>query len=106
MPTRSGKLESSSWSPTARKVTIKDGSRRVLYKNPRFPGELRIRKMRKGRDGKMTASYVKPPQNMARLSGGGWLDNIRNSLMSQKGDHESKKPVLKTPEAFYGDRRM
>jgi hypothetical protein len=50
-----------SWASTTRKVTLKDGSRRVLYKNPKFPGDFRIRKMRKGRDGKLTASYVKPP---------------------------------------------
>ena len=48
------------WSPTSRKTTLEDGSTRVLYKNPMFPGEVRVRKMRKGRDGRMTASYVKP----------------------------------------------
>ena len=51
------------WSPTSRKTTLEDGSTRVLYKNPMFPGEVRVRKMRKGRDGRMTASYVKKGQH-------------------------------------------
>ena len=46
------------WTATARKVTLDDGSKRVLYKNPEYPGETRIRKMRKGRDGRMKAVYV------------------------------------------------
>ena len=48
------------WSPTPRKATLKDGSKRMLYKNPHYPGDLRIRKMRKGKDNRMTATYVKP----------------------------------------------
>jgi hypothetical protein len=48
------------WLPTPRKATLKDGSKRILYKNPHYPGDLRIRKMRKGKDNRMTATYVKP----------------------------------------------
>ena len=48
------------WSPTTRRATVADGSKRVLYKNPKFPGDFRVRKMRKGRDGRMHAIYVKP----------------------------------------------
>ena len=57
-----GSKAAARWSPTARKATLKDGSKRVLYKNPKFPGELRVRKMRQGKDGRMTATYVKPPK--------------------------------------------
>ena len=53
------------WTPTTRKVTIGDGSKRVLYRNPKFPGETRIRKMRQGRDGMVKAVYVKPPGRVA-----------------------------------------
>jgi hypothetical protein len=52
------KLSAPKWTPTTRKVTLDDGSKRVLYKNPEYPGETRIRKMRKGRDGRMKAVYV------------------------------------------------
>ena len=58
------------WSPTTRRATLDDGSIRVLFKNPMFPGELRIRKMRKGRDGRLTASYVRQ-NGRVRVIGGG-----------------------------------
>ena len=58
------------WTATSRHATMPDGSKRILYKNPKHPGETRIRKMRKGRDGKMKAAYVKPPGGR-RFAGGG-----------------------------------
>ena len=50
------------WTATTRHTKLPDGSKRVLYKNPKYPGEARIRKMHKGRDGKMKAAYVTPPR--------------------------------------------
>ena len=47
------------WVSTGRKVTLKDGSKRALYKNAGKPGELRIRRMAT-RAGKTVATYVKP----------------------------------------------
>ena len=47
------------WTSTGRKGTTKDGSMRVLFGHPAKPGELRVRTMRKGRDGKVKAVYVK-----------------------------------------------
>jgi hypothetical protein len=49
-----------SWTSTGRKVTLKDGSKRSLYKNPSKPGDLRIRRMAKHRNGRTVATYVKP----------------------------------------------
>ncbi len=49
------------WVSTGRKVTLKDGSKRSLYKNAGKPGELRIRRMAT-RAGKSVATYVKPPR--------------------------------------------
>ena len=57
------------WTATGRKTTLMDGSTRVMYKNPKFPGQLRIRKMRKGRDGKLAATYVVPPAGGAPPNG-------------------------------------
>lgn len=58
---RSKRHPKSKWTPTGRRITIPDGSKRALYANPAMPGELRIRKMRQhGRDGRTTATYVKP----------------------------------------------
>lgn len=51
----------SKWVSTGRKVASKDGQK-VLYENPGFPRQLRIKKMRKGRDGKLTAIYVAHPK--------------------------------------------
>ena len=45
-----------------RHVVLPDGSTRALYKNPKFRGELRIRKMRMGKDGRNKAVYVAPPK--------------------------------------------
>ena len=56
------------WVSTGRKLALKDGPK-VLYKNIKFPGEVRIRKMRKGRDGQIKAAYVKPPTPSARNTG-------------------------------------
>ena len=53
---------SDKWSATGRKATGPDGIARALYRNPRFPGEARVRRMRKGRNGKVTATYVRPPK--------------------------------------------
>ena len=47
------------WTSTGRKVTLKDGPK-VLYINPKFPGELRVRKMRKASNGRLSATYVRP----------------------------------------------
>ena len=52
------------WTATKSHMKLPDGSKRVLYKNPKYPGESRIRRMKKGPDGKMKASYVKPPGRM------------------------------------------
>ena len=52
------------WTRTARKVVLKDGSVRTLYSNAQ--GQIRIRQMRKRRDGKVTAVYVKPPAGAGR----------------------------------------
>ena len=68
------KTISATWTSTGRNTTLKDGSKRVLYKNPKYPGEYRIRKMRQNRDGKMVAAYVKPPGGKA--VGGGFLNNM------------------------------
>ena len=71
--TRTTKATSAAaWKSTGRHVAIKDGSKRTLYTNPKFPGELRIRKMRQGKDGRMTAAYVKLPGGT--VVGGGWFD--------------------------------
>ena len=39
----------SKWISTGQRITLKDGSQQSLYRtlNPRFPGELRVRRMRK-----------------------------------------------------------
>ena len=50
------------WSPTGRKVTLKDGTKRALYSNPSKPGDLRMRKMAR-RGGKVVATYVKVKPN-------------------------------------------
>ena len=52
------------WARTTRKVVLKDGSVRTLYSNA---GQMRIRQMRKRRDGKITAVYVKPPAGAASV---------------------------------------
>ena len=54
---------SATWVPSKprRTVRIADGSVRVLYSNPRYPGQHRIRKGRRGGDGRITYSYVKAP---------------------------------------------
>jgi hypothetical protein len=57
-----GSTAAAKWTATTRHTKLPDGSERVLYKNPKYPGETRIRKMHKGRDGKMKAAYVKPPK--------------------------------------------
>ena len=49
------------WTTTGRKVTLKDGSKRTLYKSSSKPGELRIRRMAT-RAGQTIATYVKPPR--------------------------------------------
>jgi hypothetical protein len=49
------------WVSTGRKVTLKDGSTRSLYKNAAKPGDLRVRRMAT-RAGKSVATYVKPPR--------------------------------------------
>ena len=51
--------KSPSWISTGRKITLKDGSKRTLYKNMSIPGDHRIRRMTL-RAGKISASYVKP----------------------------------------------
>ena len=61
MPRRGGAPSAPHWTPTGRKVTLGDGSRRSLFKNHKFPGQLRVRKMHKGRDGKLSATYILPP---------------------------------------------
>ena len=54
---------SATWVPSKprRTVRIPDGSVRVLYSNPWYPGQHRIRKGRRGGDGRITYSYVKAP---------------------------------------------
>jgi hypothetical protein len=47
------------WHATARKVTLKDGSRKTVYSCAAHPGELRIKRF-VVRAGKKVASYVKP----------------------------------------------
>ena len=54
------------WTSTGKKVTLKDGSKRTLYRNQGLPGELRIRKMRKCKHNKTTAIYIKPPRTRSR----------------------------------------
>ena len=54
-------MTSPKWTTTGRKVTLKDGSKRALYKNAGKPGELRIRRM-STRAGQTVATYVKPPK--------------------------------------------
>ena len=56
-------VTSATWVPSKprRTVRIADGSVRVLYSNPRYPGQHRIRKGRRGGDGRITYSYVKAP---------------------------------------------
>ena len=49
------------WTTTGRKVTLKDGSKRTLYKSSSKPGELRIRRMAT-RAGQTIATSVKPPR--------------------------------------------
>ena len=56
-----GKTTSPKWTSTGRKVTLKDGSKRALYKKADKPGELRIRRMAT-RAGQTVATYVKPPK--------------------------------------------
>ncbi len=49
------------WVSTGRTVTLRDGSKRSLYKNAAKPGDLRVRRMAV-RAGKSVATYVKPPR--------------------------------------------
>ena len=49
----------SSWVSTGRKATVKDGSKRTLYKNAAKPGDLRVKRFSL-RNGKRTAIYVQP----------------------------------------------
>lgn len=53
-----GSNSKAKWIATGQKVTI-DGKPRALYTCASRPGEVRIRKMRKDRDGKVKATYVK-----------------------------------------------
>lgn len=53
-----GSNSKAKWIATGQKTTI-DGKLRALYACTSNPGEVRIRKMRKGRDGKVKATYVK-----------------------------------------------
>lgn len=46
------------WTPSGRKVTLKDGSSRSLYQNPSKPNDFRIRRM-VTRNGSTTATYIK-----------------------------------------------
>jgi hypothetical protein len=48
------------WQCTNKRVTTRDGIKRVLYKNPSMPGDLRVRKFRTQANGKKIAFYVKP----------------------------------------------
>ncbi len=50
---------SSSWHPTRRTCTCRDGTSRTLFSNPAFPGDLRVRRMTT-RNGSKVAVYVKP----------------------------------------------
>ena len=57
-----------SWTATAKKAVLADGSERVLYRNPARPGELRLRRIRDGK-----ATYVKPGKTVrvpGRMRGG------------------------------------
>jgi hypothetical protein len=49
----------SCWTPTKRTAVCRDGTTRVLHKNPAKPGELRVRRM-VSRNGHTVASFVKP----------------------------------------------
>jgi hypothetical protein len=55
---KGGSNSKAKWIATGQKVTI-DSKPRALYTCASRPGELRIRKMRKDRDGKVKATYVK-----------------------------------------------
>ena len=59
------------WTLTKRTVAFPDGSKHALYKNPAMPGELRVRTMRLGRDGRRHAVYQLPPQRKGRAMRGG-----------------------------------
>jgi hypothetical protein len=54
------KKMTTSWVSTGRKITLRDGSQRSLYKNAGKPGELRIRRMAM-RAGQTVTTYIKPP---------------------------------------------
>ena len=57
----------SGWTATRRRVKLPDGgAERVLYKNPAFPGQTRVRKMIVGPDGKKIATYVHVVANRNR----------------------------------------
>ena len=49
------------WVSSGRKITLKDGSKRALYKNSAKPGDLRIRRLAT-RAGHTVATYIKPPR--------------------------------------------
>lgn len=53
--THTGKAQKCKWQTSGRK----NGAGRTLYVNPGFPGQLRVRRMRLGKDGKRTAYYVR-----------------------------------------------
>lgn len=67
----SGRTKTPVWISTGRKTTLPDGSVRALYRNAAHPGELRVRRMRRGRDGRTSAVYVKPPAKKAAKKGKG-----------------------------------
>ena len=55
-----GKLKrKEGWISLGRKISLKDGSTRILYANKAKPGEFRIKRM-VSRNGKKVASFVKP----------------------------------------------
>ena len=59
-PAAAAAVVAGSWRSTGRKMTLRDGSVRVLYSHPGKPGDLRVKKMvASRRNGARVATYVR-----------------------------------------------
>ena len=69
-------------------------TKRTLYRNPALPGEFRIRKVRKGADGRGKVVYVKPPRNARRMMGGGEVKTYQSYASARDEECKHNKGVV------------
>ena len=62
------------WTATKRHTVLPNGRKRTLYTNIGYPGEYRIRKMKRGGDGRMRATFVELSSGVVFQKGGSPLD--------------------------------